>query len=547
MLLGKKIQNLPLLLVILDGWGIAPASLGNAISQARTGNMDRFIKNYPAMTLLASGPGVGLPFGEMGNSEVGHANIGAGRVTYQSLPRISKAISDGSFFRNEVLTQAMERCSSKKKKGGLFGGGENRFYLPKMHFLGILSDSGVHGHMEHLFALLVMAKEMGVPEVYIHCFLDGRDSIYNSGGGYIEKLEQNIKAIGIGKIATISGRFYAMDRDSRYDRIQKAYDTIVSGVSEERYQNAQEAIEASYSKEIFDEEFIPCTIIDGNIPIGTVASGDSVIFFNYRADRARELTHAFVDENFNGFSRRNILKDLFFVTMMEYEKGLPVKVAFQQDEMKNTFGEVIAKHGLRQFRIAETEKYAHVTFFFNGLSEGVFQGEEHILIPSPKVAMYKETPAMSAKELTQRAIKEISSGNADVFILNYANADMVGHTGDREATTKAIEVIDKSLGNLAEVVLSKNGVCVITADHGNAEELLNLQTDEIDKEHSNNPVPFIVVGTAFEGKHSPSQKLANSDLSTLNPQGVLSDVAPTLLHLLNIPKPDEMTGVSLLP
>ncbi len=541
----KKRKYLPLLLIILDGWGIAPPSEGNAISGAKTPNFDRFIKMYPAMTLQASGPTVGLQFGEMGNSEVGHANIGSGRVAYQSLQRISKSISDGSFFRNHALLSAMQRCVGAAKKGNT--NQSDVSMRPRLHLLGIISDSGVHGHIEHLFALLVMAKELGVKEVFIHAFLDGRDSIYNSGIGYIEKLKKQIKAIGVGEIATMSGRFYAMDRDNRWDRVKKTYNALVYGKSDQTFLDATTAIKASYEKKIYDEEFLPTVLLDKtDQPRGTIRSGDGVIFFNFRADRARQLTHAFVQPDFKEFKRGECLKDLFFVTMTEYEKDLPVHVAFQQEQYKNTLGEVLAQAGLRQLRVAETEKYAHVTFFLNGLSDVTSLQEEHLLIPSPKVRFYNEAPLMSAKELTTKTIKALTGDEYDVVVINFANADMVGHTGDMVATVTAVEALDRALGELVEVMLSREGVIVITSDHGNAEEMKNLQTGEIDKEHSNNPVPLLIIGSVYEGRSLVGRDTVGSDLSLLNPQGVLSDVAPTILKILDLPKPEEMTGTSLI-
>ncbi|HLD82122.1 MAG TPA: 2,3-bisphosphoglycerate-independent phosphoglycerate mutase [Patescibacteria group bacterium] len=537
-------KNLPLVLIILDGWGIAPPSRGNAITNARTPNMDSLIKSYPSVTLQASGPSVGLRFGEMGNSEVGHSNIGTGRVVHQNLPRISHAISDGSFFTNTALLSAMNYCKTKKQRW-LFH--RKPPLLSRLHLMGILSDSGVHGHIEHLFALLIMAKELGIQDVAIHVFLDGRDAIYNSGLGYIKKLQKQIQAIGVGKIATVAGRFYGMDRDNHWDRIEESYRALVHGKAKKYHSDPVSAVQESYEHEIFDEEMVPIVIRDDtNKPVGLIRDGDSVIFFNYRADRARELTKALVLPEFTKFKRKEYFPNLHFVTMTEYESHLPVLAAFPQERFDKTLGEVIANAGLRQLRMAETEKYVHVTFFFNGLSDAKYSGEDHLVVPSPNVSSYRERPEMAARELTSVAMKQILSGKYDVVVLNFANADMVSHTGDPSATLTAIETVDKCLGELVEVTMSKDGIVVITADHGNAEELVNLQTGEIDKEHSNNPVPFIIVGKKYEGKSLVNLDTVGADLSLISPHGVLSDVAPTILKILEIEQPPEMTGTSLL-
>lgn len=537
-------KYLPMVLLLLDGWGVAPPSKGNAIAVAKTPNMDALVKAYPACTLQSSGPPVGLRFGEVGNSEVGHCNLGTGRVVYQTLPRIGKAIADGSFFRNAVLTEAMERCRNSRRrafaptKGG---------YSPQLHLIGILSDSGVHGHMEHLFALLSMAKEFKVQNVFVHVFLDGRDALYNSGLGYLEQLKRYMKGLPIGKIASIGGRFYAMDRDRHWERIKKVYDALVLSKASRYTTNPLQTVKDAYKEKMYDEEFLPTVVVDKNQqPIGRIQDGDSVIFLNYRADRARELTTAFMLPGFPYFKRRKFLKDLYFATMTDYGVSFPVHVVFERQDFPNVLSKVFSQAGLRQLRVAETEKYAHVTFFFNGLSEQVHPGEEHIIVPSLRIAHFDERPEMSAKEVTKTVLQALITASHDVIIVNFANADMVAHTGNFDATVQAVESVDRAVGEIIEVVLANNGVAMITSDHGNAEELMNLQTREIDKGHNSNPVPFILIGKEFEGKNLFGVNTVDSDLSLMNPRGVLSDVASTMLHLLGLEKPPEFTGVSLI-
>jgi len=449
----------PLVLAICDGWGVAPDSDGNAIVRADTPNYDRFIKEYPAMTLYASGNEVGLQFGEMGNSEVGHLNIGAGRVYYQTYPRINKSISEGSFFDNEAFLKVAEHI--KKNKSAL-------------HLIGLISPGNVHASQSHCYALLEFAKKNKLKNVYLHVILDGRDTLYKGGLDYVENLEKKMKELKIGEIASLSGRYYAMDRDNRWERTEVAYRTMTEGKGEV-FGNASEAINTSYKKEVFDEEFVPVVIGKKDKPTALVEEGDGIIFFNFRPDRARQLTKAFVLPTFVKFERQYI-KDLFFVTMTEYEKEIPVTVAYPPSVVHNSLAQVISAAGLKQFHIAETEKYAHITFFLNGTVEEPFEGEERKIIPSPKVESYHVMPEMSAPEITKEVVKAIESEKFDVIFLNYANVDMVGHTANYDATVAAVEAVDKGLGAIAEHVLAKDGILLVTGDHGNAEEMLNLQT-----------------------------------------------------------------------
>lgn len=520
----------PAVLVILDGFGIAPDAEGNAVTRAKMPFFHELIKRYPVMTLRASGETVGLMWGEMGNSEVGHLTIGAGRVYYQALPRLELSVQDGSFFENEAFLRAIEHA---KESGGT------------LHLMGIMSAGKVHGYSSHCYALLELAKKHKVKNVAVHAFLDGRDTLYNSGIDFINELRQKIEEIGVGEIATISGRYFAMDRDNRWDRVEKAYNAIALGKSDVMFDDPIEAIKASYAKEVYDEEFIPVVITRRSKPIATVNAGDATIFFNFRPDRSREITKAFVLPDFDKFSR-DYIKDHHFVTMMEYEKGLPVDVAFPPVLLQHTLSETFSKMGLVQLHIAETEKYAHVTFFFNGTREDPFPNEDRAIIPSPAVSSYDQKPEMSAREMTDRVIKELRTDNYDVVIMNLANPDMVGHTGRFDATVAANEVVDECLKRIVDEVLAEDGVVFITSDHGNAEEVQNLQTGEIDKEHSTNPVPFFIIGKQFEGQPGMSGDVPNGDLSLLPPVGVLGDIAPTILKVLGIEQPPDMTGTPLI-
>ncbi|MBI4433641.1 2,3-bisphosphoglycerate-independent phosphoglycerate mutase [Candidatus Uhrbacteria bacterium] len=519
----------PVVVCVLDGYGIAPMSDGNAIARAERPVFDRLVRTYPAMTLHASGLEVGLARGEMGNSEVGHLNIGAGRVFYQSRPRIDKEIQQGTFHENPVFRHAAEHV---RKHGS------------RLHIMGLLSPGGVHSHQDHCFALLEVAQRMQMDPVYLHVFLDGRDAIFNSGIGFVRQLLRVAKERGRGTLATVMGRYYAMDRDNRWDREEAAYRAMVDGVGATT-EDPLRAIEESYTKEVYDEEFTPTVCMERGKPVATIRDGDAVLFFNYRADRARQIAQAFVSPTFSGFARKQ-LSNLFFGAMMEYEQGLPVEVAYPPEEIPTCLAKVWSEKKLKQLHIAETEKYAHVTFFFNAMREDPYPGEERILIPSPKVASYDLQPAMSARELTDRVIAAIATEKYDGVILNYANPDMVGHTGKLQPTIEAIRVVDACIGELEAAVTAAGGVLAITADHGNAEEVLNLQTGEIDKEHATNPVPFVVCGKMFSGQVNEELREADWDFTLLPPVGMLADVAPTVLKIMGIHPPEAMTGRSLL-
>ncbi len=467
----------------------------------------------PTTKIYTSGLNVGLPDGQMGNSEVGHTNIGAGRIVYQELTRITKSIEDGDFFNNSELVDAIENCKKHNSK---------------LHILGLVSDGGVHSHIRHLYAILELAKRKDFENVFVHCFMDGRDTMPTSGEGYLMNLEEKMKEKGVGKIATISGRFYSMDRDKRWNRIQKSYDAIVNGEGI-KATSVISAIESSYQKEVFDEFVEPTVICQNNEPIAKIEENDSVVFFNFRPDRARELTRAIVDKDFNEFETKKM--NLNYVCFTQYDETIQnVKIAFKPEVLKNTFGEYISNKGLTQLRIAETEKYAHVTFFFNGGEEKQYPGEDRILVPSPKVETYDLKPEMSAIEVTDKVIEAINSKKYDCIILNYANPDMVGHTGNLSATIKAIETIDKCVEKVVQTVKNNNGVLLITADHGNAEQMLDYKTGEPYTAHTVNPVPLILVG------------MDDAKLS----EGKLADLAPTMLQLMGLEKPEEMTGKSII-
>ena len=500
----------PVLLMILDGWGIAPADKTNAVAMAKTPNLDSYFANYPHTTLEASGKAVGLPAGQIGNSEVGHLNIGAGRIIYQSLTRIDKAIEDGDLYKNEVLGRVMDETKRAGKA---------------LHLLGLLSDGGVHSHIEHLLALICMAKVKGLTDVYVHAFLDGRDVGPKTALGYIHELEDGMAQIGVGKIATVSGRYYAMDRDKRWERVERAYKALVLGEGG-KAASAAAGVEASYAAGVTDEFVEPFTVdgVDGKI-----TAGDGVIFFNFRPDRAREITRALHDEDFPYFARPEGARPVNYVCMTQYDATITAPVAFPPEEIKDTLGEVLAQHGLHQLRIAETEKYAHVTFFFNGGVEAPNANEERILIPSPKVATYDLQPEMSAEEVTQALLAELDKDKFDAIILNFANPDMVGHTGVLSAAITAMEKVDDCAGRIVRKVLSLGGSVCITADHGNLEKMAESDGSP-NTAHTTNPVPFILVS---EEKH----KLHN---------GILADIAPTLLQLLNIKQPAALTGKTLI-
>lgn len=528
-----KAKNRTVVLVILDGWGIAPPAPGNAITQSNTPNLNKYISTYPAMTLNAASDAVGLSWGEMGNSEVGHMNIGAGFIFYQNLPRISKTIADGTFFANPAFSKAIDHVKKHKSK---------------LHLLGLISSGGVHAHIEHLYALLELAKKQGLNEVYIHAILDGRDAIYNTGKGFMEELLKQIKKTKIkAQVTTISGRFYAMDRDNHWERTEKTFKAMALGESDQKFSDPVKAIEESYKNKIYDEEFIPVVITNKNKPVALVEDNDAIIFFNFRADRTRQITQAFILPDFDKFPRPSDYKNLFFTGMTLYDKDLPLDaVAFMPIEITEPLAKAISDDGLKQLHIAETEKYAHVTFFFNGGIEEPFKGEDRIVIPSPRVASYAEKPEMSALKVMDEVVKAIEADQYDFIVVNFANADMVAHTGDLKATIKACELLDKSLGKIVPLALSKNDVVLITADHGNAEEMQNIQTGEIDKEHSTNPVPLVIIGNEWEGKTLGTADAIGGDLSLVTPSGVLSDIAPTVLKIMGVKQPKEMTGTPLI-
>lgn len=503
------------MLMILDGFGDNPNPEGNAIKLANTPNIDKLMKKYPTTDIYTSGLHVGLPEGQMGNSEVGHTNIGAGRIVYQELTRITKSIEEGDFFSNPEFMAAIENCQKNHSK---------------LHILGLLSDGGVHSHMRHLYGLLEMAKRRDFEDVYVHCFLDGRDTPPASAEGYLLKLQDKMKEKGIGKIASISGRFYAMDRDKRWQRVQKCYDALVKGEGL-KATTPVKAIEDSYQKEVFDEFVEPTVIYNGDEPVATIGENDSVIFFNFRPDRAREITRAIVDSEFSEFETKKM--NLYYVCFTNYDETMPnVHVAFQKEALKNTFGEVVSKANLSQLRIAETEKYAHVTFFFNGGEEKQYSGEDRILVPSPKVETYDQKPEMSAYEVTDKVVEALENDRYDVVILNFANTDMVGHTGSLSAAIKAVETVDTCVGKIVKVIEEKQGNLIITADHGNAEQMIDYQTGDPHTAHTTNPVPIILI--------TPNENLR------LKEQGKLADLAPTMLDLMGLEKPEEMTGESLL-
>lgn len=500
----------PVALLIMDGFGYNSNEYGNAIKAANTPNLDKILATYPNTLIGASGMDVGLPDGQMGNSEVGHTNIGAGRIVYQELTRITKSIQDGDFFQNPEFVAAMENC---KEKGSA------------LHLMGLLSDGGVHSHNTHLFALVEMAKKMGLEKVYVHCFLDGRDVPPTSGKDFVDELAKKLQEIGVGQIATVMGRYYAMDRDNRWERVEKAYQAMVDG---EGIQNPDpvDAVAKSYEKDVTDEFVVPTVVAKD----AGIKENDSIIFYNFRPDRAREITRTFVDPDFKGFDRSKGYFKVHFVCMTQYDAQMPnVYVAFKPEELTNTFGQYISEKGLTQLRIAETEKYAHVTFFFNGGVEAPYEGEDRALIASPKVATYDLKPEMSAYEVCDEVLARIASDKYDVIILNFANCDMVGHTGVFDAAVKAVEAVDTCMGKVVDAILQKGGVALITADHGNADQMYEPDGSAFTA-HTTNPVPFAVVG--YDCK--------------LREGGRLADIAPTMLEILGLPQPKEMTGTSML-
>lgn len=507
----------PLLLMILDGWGINPSPAHNAVALAKTPNLSGYLAAYPHVPIRTSGMAVGLPDGQMGNSEVGHLNLGAGRIVYQDLTRISKSIVDGDFFTNPVLLD----CIRAAKAGG-----------GRLHLSGLVSDGGVHSHNTHLYALLELAKREGITEVFVHCLLDGRDTPPQSGADYLAQLEAEITRIGCGRIATVMGRYYAMDRDNRWDRVEKAYNAMVHGLGE-LCVSSKEAIEQSYAAKIYDEFVVPTVICDEGAPVGQVLDGDGFIFFNFRSDRAREITRALALDEFDGFVRGQRPRLAGYVCMTEYDATFGLPIAYGPEELTNILGGILAEKGLKQLRIAETEKYAHVTFFFNGGVEVPFGGEDRALIPSPKeVATYDQKPEMSAPQVTDKLLKLLDQDLYDVIVLNFANCDMVGHTGVEEAAIKAVETVDACAGKVVARVRELGGAVLITADHGNAEQMQD-ENGEPFTAHTTNPVWLILVDDTRKG-------------AQLREGGRLADIAPTMLKMLGIEKPREMTGESLL-
>lgn len=506
----------PTVLMILDGYGINEKKEHNAVAMAKTPVMDKLMSTYPYVKGLASGMAVGLPNGQMGNSEVGHLNMGAGRIVYQELTRITKEIEDGTFFTNKALLEAVNNCKTKGSS---------------LHLFGLLSDGGVHSHNTHLYGLLELAKREGLTNVYVHCFLDGRDTPPSSGADYIEQLESKMREIGVGQIASIMGRYYAMDRDNNYDRVKLAYVAMTEGEGL-KAANAYDAIHGSYERDETDEFVKPTVIVNGGVPVGTINDGDSVVFFNFRPDRAREITHAFCDDEFRSFKRDRKL-DLVYVCFSDYDPLIDNKlVAFEKIAVTNTFGEWLAANGMKQARIAETEKYAHVTFFFNGGVEEPNEGEDRILVKSPKVATYDLKPEMSAYEVCDNLVKAIKADKYDVIIVNFANPDMVGHTGVEEAAIKAVEAVDECVGKAYDAIMEVGGVMFICADHGNCEQTVDYETNAPFTAHTTNPVPFILVNYK-EGYG-------------LREGGCLADIVPTLIECMGMEQPHEMTGKSLL-
>lgn len=506
----------PTVLMILDGFGLNDKKDANAVYEAKTPVIDNLMANYPFVKGNASGLSVGLPEGQMGNSEVGHMNMGAGRIVYQDLTRITKEIQDGTFFENPALLKAIENVKANNSA---------------LHLYGLLSDGGVHSHNTHLYGLLELAKRHGLEQVYVHCFLDGRDTPPASGADYIKELYEKMQELGVGQIASVMGRYYAMDRDNRWDRVEKAYRAIAFGEGIQA-ECPYDAVKASYEQEVYDEFVVPTVIMRDGKPTATVNDGDSIIFFNFRPDRAREITRAFCADEFDGFDRGE-RKKVTYICFTEYDVTIPNKeVAFNKVEIKNTFGEFLASKGLKQARIAETEKYAHVTFFFNGGVEAPNPGEDRILVNSPKVATYDLKPEMSAYEVCDKLVEAIKSDKYDVIIINFANPDMVGHTGVESAAIKAVEAVDTCVGRAVEALKEVDGQMILCADHGNCEQLVDYTTGVPFTAHTTNPVPFILIN------YDPAY--------TLKEGGCLADLAPTLIDMMGLEKPVEMTGHSLL-
>ncbi len=515
----------PLILIVLDGWGISNNVQGNPIREATLPTFEKLNRFYPMTTLQASGISVGLPWNTAGNSEVGHMTMGAGRVIYQNMPRISLAIQDRSFFKNEALLETMRDAKEKKSK---------------LHLMGLISSGSVHAYKDHILALLRMAKNEGVEELYVHAFMDGRDSAPTAGIQQIKELLREMRLVGIGKVASLSGRNFSMDRNNNWDRVEKTYRMLTAGIGEMAV-DPLIALEQSYTKGITDEYIEPTLLTEKEKPIALIENGDSVIFFNFREDRARELTKAFVLPDFDGFERT--LLDISFATLTEYERDLPARVAFPPEDIYHSLGETLSLAGKKQLRIAETEKYAHVTYFFNGGKEKPFSGEDRMLIPSPSASHFDEVPEMSSPQITDSLLSILEKNEYDFILVNYANPDMVAHTGNEQASIEAVEATDKSLSILIPAVFKAGGALIITADHGNVEELKKVSTGEIDTEHSTNPIPLWYI--TADNHHEKTAEQMMREQNEVN--GLLSDVAPTILDIMGIEKPAEMNGASLLP
>ncbi len=517
-------------LIVLDGFGIAPRNAGNALSQANMPFLKQAIQEFPYAFLQAGGEAVGLPWGEVGNSEVGHMNLGMGRIAYQELPRINNAIRDGSFFQNPALLHA---CEHVKKNNS------------QLHVVGLLSNAGIHGLDEHIYQTLALAQSQGIKEVFVHAILDGRDTPPKAGIEFMQRFYHETERIGLGTLATFGGRYFYMDRDNRWDRIEKAYAAMTFGLGE-RTSDPRAHIQQKYQAGKSDEDMLPTVVVNTtDTPIAVVKPNDAIIFVNFRTDRARQLSEAFTVPGFEKFERKGQIQNLLFVTMVEYEKGLPVEIAFPPQSSENTLAKVLSDAGLRQVHIAETEKFAHVTNFFDGGLGLVYPNEDFILVPSPQVATYDLQPEMSAFEITDKAVQAMTKGIYQFLVINYANPDMVGHTGDLQATIQGLEAVDKNLQELISAITSVGGVCLVTADHGNAEEKLNLETGEVSKEHTANPVPLVMIAENIRiPLKNPEAVLDPTQAQAI---GVLSDVAPTILELFGIQKPAEMTGKSLIP
>jgi 2,3-bisphosphoglycerate-independent phosphoglycerate mutase len=535
----------PLILIILDGWGYAPPSPANAISLARKPNYDRLLAEFPNTLIHTSGRYVGLPTGQMGNSEVGHLNIGAGRVVYMDITKIDLMIENGEFFTNSALLEAMKTART----------GDRR-----LHFFGLLSDGGVHSHQNHLYALLRMAKQNGVERVFVHCFMDGRDTLPTNGAGYIEQLQQKMREYNVGQIATVSGRYYAMDRDRRWEREKKAFDAMVFGDAEGgRYTDAVQGVKDSYNRGVTDEFIIPFVLTaDRGEPVGNIRDGDVCINFNFRADRARQITRCLARNSHftpqdgrelegaedldQAIPRSRVPKDLTYICMTRYDKHFTLPVVSPPESLSNILANVMADRSLRNLRVAETEKYAHVTYFFNGGIEKPFTGEERVLVASPKVATYDLKPEMSAQGIADAVVKAINDGTFDVMVVNFANADMVGHSGKIPPTIIAVETVDACLGQIYTALCQHGGAMIVTADHGNAEQMIDPETGGPQTAHTTNPVPFIVVA---DRSVTPDKFKGDPRRFTLRPDGALQDIAPTMLGMLGIPQPKEMTGHDL--